>query len=489
VEQSSQISRNEVGLVQLEKNPQTNLQRLSVSRKLIFGMGGAADCLMSNMIIQLWAGIYVIALGISPLLIGLAMGIPRVLDAATDPLIGNISDNTRTRWGRRRPYILLGGGITAVLFFLLWMAPKEWGEYGIFAYVFVCLFLYFLSYALFSVPYSALSFELSTDYNERTEIQGYRTIMALVACLIMPWAYKLCFFFGDKNLKGSDVELSGLTWVALLYGGLMLITAAMPAIFTKENLEVQKQEKISFIKSVKMTIRNKPLRYLMGIIFMAIAANLAIYTLLPFINIYFIYNGDKSKGAMMYGLFTAVSAGVGAVSTPAMIWCAKHLGKKITLLIGQIIIVSGFAMSWFLFNPSYPYLQLVLAVMLAPTFASIWTLLSSMLADVTDIDEVDTGLRREGMYGAVYSWTYKASIALATIAAGFVISITGIKPELEANQTHEAIVTLRVLFALVPALCIVVAFLITSRCPLTKQRAYEVRAILEKRKKSIDGGI
>lgn len=158
--------------------------KVPTRRKIAWGTGTIADTLMANGINGLALPIYSIALGVSPGLTGLAVGIPRAWDATTDPLMGNISDNTCCKFGRRRPYIALGAILGEILFAILWMPPAMLGKTGLFIYFLLVAIHFFAAYTIYVVPQSALGFELSIDYNERTRVMAYRAFFGGGGALI-----------------------------------------------------------------------------------------------------------------------------------------------------------------------------------------------------------------------------------------------------------------------------------------------------------------
>jgi GPH family glycoside/pentoside/hexuronide:cation symporter len=142
---------------------------------------------MANTLNQLVMPIYNVGLGVDARLVGIALGALRLLDAFTDPFMGNLSDNTRSRWGRRRPYIFAGAILGAVLYAMIWMPPASLGETGLFVYLLVVSTLFFVAYTIFSIPFGALVFEMTPDTHERTRIISCRTFFLGAALIAIPW--------------------------------------------------------------------------------------------------------------------------------------------------------------------------------------------------------------------------------------------------------------------------------------------------------------
>jgi len=175
---------------------------------LALSFGSLGSCYVLFSINNLAFPIYNLALGVSAVKLGWAMALPRVIDAFFDPLIGWLSDNTRSRWGRRKPYIVAGAFPLALFTVLLWLPPSKAGPDVIFWYFLVISIFYYLAYSVCVVPLSALGFELSNDYNERTRIMGWGSIIALLGGLSTPWLYKLTLL----PVFGGD-EVAGVRWI------------------------------------------------------------------------------------------------------------------------------------------------------------------------------------------------------------------------------------------------------------------------------------
>jgi len=450
--------------------------RVPFWEKVSFGIGGMCNDFMGNVIMVLAMPIFNIGLGLDARLVGIALSIPKFWDAITDPIMGNISDNTRLRFGRRKPYMLVGSFFGGLLFMLIWMASPAWSQTMLFLWLSGTAILFYTAYTVFIVPCNGLASELTMDVDERTRVMAYRAFFGSLAGLITPWAYKLCFV---KQFGETEVE--AVIWVGVIFGLLIIVTGAIPALVCKENPAGEQQEKIKILRAVKETLKNRPFLLVIGMVFFLMTG---IYLVLPmqlYIGIYYLFGGDKAAAAQLGGVAGTMFALAALVATPAVAWLSPRFGKRRTLLVAQVVLIISSLLSWFLYTPENPYLSLVCMAMISPGMACVWILVGSMLADACDYDELNTGLRREGMYGAMYSWFLKAAIASVIAVSGFLVAWSGVDPELEM-QSVQAITNMRLMFALTPPVFYLIALACTWFYPLSEERMHEVRAELDARK-------
>ncbi|MFI4913137.1 MAG: MFS transporter [Sedimentisphaeraceae bacterium JB056] len=456
-------------------------QPLSFGQKVAWSIGGMADTLMSNVLFSLAIPIYCIGMGVDPFLIGIALALPRLWDAVTDPVMGNISDNTRSRFGRRKPYIICGTIVASILFCLIWNPPGFLNEIGLFIFFTVVSISFFTAYTVFAVPWNALGFELTTDYNERTKVMAYKGFLASLACaLILPLPYKLSLL----PVFGND-EVEGIKIVGLMFAAVMLVLGIIPGIFCKEVAKenTQKQEKIKLLTAIKETSQNRPFLLICGVIICVITG---VYLLMPlgsYLMIYYLYDGVKSDAATLMMLGQFVYNGLGLAIMPAIVWASKKFGKRITLMVGLSLVVLAYPLTLITYNKDYPYLVLVGSFLTCPGLSCVWVLTSSMLADVCDLDELKTGLRREGMYGGIFTWVFKLGLTVAMAVSGLVVRYSGFDQDLSPLENSDALWFMRLCNAAVPTMFMLTALICAFYYPLTRAKMKEVREQLDSRKK------
>ncbi len=457
-----------------------NEQKLPFRTKVEYGLGAFADAMMANIIWTLALPIYNEGLGVSAALLGLASAIPRIFDAFSDPLMGHISDNTRSRWGRRKPYIFIGAVLTGIMCAVVWMPPRVLSSNGLFLYFLIASILYFLFYTVFIIPFQALGFEIATTYNQRTRLMAYRGFFAsLGSALLLPWAYKFCIIIG-KDFLGKD-EVVGARYVGIIFGLIMICFGIVPALLCKEKTTVQSQAKMKITDALKNTFSNKPFLIIASITFTFILGVFLAFPLQFHINLTYVCKGDKAQTSTLIGLLNTTIAVVGIASVPLISFVGTRLGKKKTLLAGAMLVLLAFLSSWFLFTPRMPYLQIVFGLLVSPGLSIMWIMLPAVVADACDVDELNTGLRREGMYGAVFTFSLKVGLAIVLLISGLAVDWAGYDPGIDI-QPESVVTNLRIAFALVPACVAVLSIIFISMYPLTAERMQEVKQLLEKKR-------
>jgi len=450
-----------------------------LSKKIAWGLGG----LTNDMVNALWVlamPIFSLGLGVKATWIGIALALPRVWDAISDPLMGFISDNTRSRWGRRRPYILFGGIGVGLTFALLWMPNTSWSETGLLTWFIVMSLLFFTFLTMWSIPWGALGLDLTPDVQERNSVQAVRAWFANGAAFIIPGIMPMAFFFG----KGDEVV--GVRTVGIIVGLIMTLTAIMAAFFCQESRTVEKAApKVSFLESAKVTLKNKP--FLGLCIFSALFCGgvLVVSQMGYYINIFHVYGAlpaqeakEAASKVMFWGGIVGAITNLAAV--PLIAWCASRFGKKSTMIGGIFLVVIGQLVKWYFFIPENPYLQVWLSILIYPGFMLIWTVLPSMVADICDLDELNTGTRREGMYSATSAWVLKAGVAISMAMSGWLINVVGIVDSADV-QTPEAVFNMRLLFTLLPSIFTLIGGFFVFKYPITEADAEQVKKQLEER--------
>jgi GPH family glycoside/pentoside/hexuronide:cation symporter len=426
-----------------------------------------------------------LGLGMNPFLVGLIAAIPRAFDAISDPLVGYISDNTHTRWGRRRPFILVGAILSGLIFALMWQLPDGRTESFYFWVFLGASILFFLAYTLYATPFVAFGYEMTADYHERTRLHMFANTAGQLVWLGVPWFYAI---MANENLFRDTVH--GARTLAIAVGIAVVVLGVVPAIFCRERhaptpTSRTKQGALAntfkFLKGVSITFRCKPFVKICAATFLVFNGYQLGMSFSLYVMIYYLFSGDNSRAGELLGWFGSLTAVATLAVIPLTGWLATRIGKRRTFLITISISLVGYALKWVGYNPDHPYWLLYAAPFVAFGVGSLFTLMGSMIADVCDYDELQTSQRREGVFGAIYWWMVKIGMALAGLLTGIMLNASGFAVELAA-QPERTLFFLRVFDVGVPLVSSAIAIAIMFNYQISEQRAYEIRAELERRR-------
>lgn len=465
--------------------------RISFPLKLAYGTGALANNLLGAAI-GMMSIVLITGLRMNPAVVGLLMSLPRLTDALTDPLMGYISDHTRSRWGRRKPYIFLGAILSGIIFAFLWQLPEGHSESFYFWYFLIGSIIFYLAYTTFATPWVAMGYELTPDYNERTRLMGVANFMGQFAWVAVPWFYAI---MENENLFENSV--AGARGLAIAIGIFVAIVGILPALFCKERfkeapapggvesggfIQGLAANAADFGKGFLTTIKFSPFLKLCGATFLVFNGFMLVSAFSSYVIIYYVFAGDQDMGAKYIGLFGTVSA-VGTFCVITFVtWLSTRIGKRKTFFISTGISILGFGLKWFCYDPEMPNLLLVPAPFIAFGLGGLFTLMGSMVADVCDLDELETGERREGMFGSIFWWVVKLGMALALALSGILLNATGFDVELDGEQTDRTLLLMRVFDIVIPMVTSAIAIWCIASYELGEKKANEVRTELERRR-------
>ena len=458
-------------------NAPSSHRKTSFAEKVLWGAGGITESLV-NAIYQLGFPIFSIGLGLSATLVGLAQSLPRLVDAFFDPVVGNLSDNTRTRFGRRRPYIFAGAIACGLAVPLIFCPGSGWSATALFIWLAAWMVIFFLSFAIWSIPWGALGLEMSDDYKDRTSLQVVKMVFATLALLGVSWVYKLCFFF-DEN------EVIGVRPVSFLIGGLMALAGILSAIFIKEWRHTERQKSMRLIPAMKITLSNKPFLLLCLTVLLFAGGIIATDPLLLYVNIFYVCEGSRDAASTIMGYSGSIGVITAVVLLPFGGWFANKIGKRRAVYMALGMIMIGQGSQYFLVIPEYPYLQLACRALIQPGIMLMWALIPSMIADVCDMDALQTGARREAIFNAIFQWVWKLGATLALSLSGVVLSLLG-ADGVESGDLLSADVVqrMRLCMALVPMLMCMGAALCILKYPLTEKKVESIKQAMSEQEVS-----
>ncbi len=463
-------------------------KNIPLGQKVAFGFG-----MLANQMFPAAMGIFMVVL-IQDLkfpgwMWGVLFFLPRLLDSLTDPIMGFISDNTRSKWGRRRQFVFFGAIIMGISFSIMWQLHRENGiEYN-FTYFLIWSFVFYLGLTIFSVPYVAMGYEMSEDFHERTSIMAVAQWIGQWAWVIAPWFWVIMYdpdWFPSADVATRSIAL----WVGIIFA----IMAMIPAIYIKSKSTIDDDSLAPLtLQNIGGSVKElwngfltafsyKAFRKLCFSTFLIFNAFNTVASFTFLIIVYYLFNGDTTAAGIWPTLFGSVGAlGTTFLVIPITAWISKQVGKKNAFLICQSISIIGYILLWFLIIPGKPYMFLFALPFFSFGIGSLFTLMMSMTGDVCDLDELNSGKRREGIFGAIYWWMVKFGFAIAGLSTGAIISLVGFTSD-PATTSEFGITGLRLFFSGLPITGTLLAMLIMRNYDLTEEKASKISAQLKVRR-------
>ncbi len=459
--------------------------RLSLATKLAFGAGDLAPAI-ATIIISFFQFFFLTTVaGLSPLAAGSIRTILTVWDAVNDPVIGWLSDRTRSRWGRRRPWILFGAVPFGIAFFLQWVVPPFDTNGKFIYYIFVGILLN-IFFTVVNVPYTALTPELTQDYDERTSLNAYRFAFSIGGSLIIGVLHPIVVGMFADPIVGYAV--AGAIWGAVCVPPLLWCFAG-----TRERYQSDVEESGNVIEQVRSALQNRPYLFVIGIyLFSWLAIQVTSAVLVPYV-VFWLGSAPQfpltALGITFSKADDIVPIMLLAVQGSALIflfvWSAvcKRIGKKAVYMIGMVFWIAVQGVLFFV-QPDQVGLAIIMAVLAGVGIATGYIIPWSMMPDVIEYDELRTGKRREGIYYGLMVLLQKFGLAIGLFIVGATLQATGFSGDLPAGQQPaSALLALRWMIGPVPTIVLIMGMILTAFYPLTKQKHAEILAQLAARKK------
>jgi GPH family glycoside/pentoside/hexuronide:cation symporter len=487
-------------------------EKVPFLQKAAFGSGHLVNNLLPGAL-GVFSFFLITAFGIEPAIAGLLAAIPRFFDALSDPIMGFITDNTTSRWGRRRPYIFVGAILAAILFVIQWQMFEDNSSTYNFWYFLSFSILFIFANTVFSTPLIGMGYEMTSDTKERTRLMGIANMVGQISWMIVPLFWVL---IANKDLFESQAD--GVRTLSIYVGFACLIFGILPAIFCREIDVSDKESKANITfkdlaknlgilwTNMKNMTKNNPFMRLCGATFLVFNGFQLVASFSYFIIVFYMYNGSYEMAGTVPALFSILGALLTAVVIiPIVSWLANKYGKRNAFIISTAISIVGYILKWWgfvvvdadtavLFNDvilqvgvvkfsvEIPLLLLLPVPFMAFGLGGLFTLMMSMTADVCDLDELRNGLpRREGTFGAVYWWMVKIGQSIALALGGLVLSMVGFDAG-KSVQTIETMNQLRIADIVIPSLTAALAVWIMWNYNLNEERVSRIKKELEERR-------
>ncbi len=413
---------------------------------------------------------YTDVVGINIAVLGTILFSVRIFDAITDPAIGYISDRTQTRFGRRRPYIAIGSFFIVLSMYLLFNPPQASAYFETWWFG-ICIYALFLFWTAVVVPFESLGPEITFDYHERTSLFGMRdgfliagTLMAASSPALVAWAFDLTSDAAGERAK--------FFWIAVLYAPLLIGSCWWCVAAIKEKQSAKVIKPTEGWTGWRTVARNRPfIILLISYTIASIGSNLPATLILYYVE-YVLMSPMADAFLLLYFV-------TGIIFLPGWILLSRRIGKKAAWLTSMAINTGAFIGVFFL-GPGDAYIYGVLVFISGIGFGATLALPSAIQADVIDYDELLTGQRREGQYIGLWSIAKKFAAAIGVGAGLSILGLAGYTPNVA--QTEQVQLTLRTMYALVPSVCNIIAFIVVLAYPISSRVHQQIREAIAERK-------
>ncbi len=436
--------------------------KFSLWGKLAFGAGDIGPGMTANLLAFSFLIFLTTAAGLSPVAAGSVLAIGRIWDAVNDPFIGYLSDKTRTRWGRRYPWMVLGAVPFGLSFFLMWVVPGWESETARFGYYVVVSLLFQMFYTVINLPYATLTAELTKDYDERTELTAFRLASSLFGA-IFALALGLVITQTVGDLRQQYLLLGGICAVLAVIPLLLCVWGTYPYAAQRGALQpaaTDADDGLSFIGQIKIVFANRAFLFVVGIYLFAWLALQMTASIIPFYATFVM-------GMDSYFLAALLVQGTAILMMVVVNHLSRRLGKQEVFYIGigtWIIAQIGL----FFIGPGQVGFLYLLCVVISFGVATAYVVPWAMLPDVIELDEIKTGQRREGVFYAFMTLLQKVGLALGLFLVSLALQFSGFISE-ETVQPESALLAIRIFIGPVPMVLLALSMLLARFYPITRE--------------------
>lgn len=464
--------------------------RLSFWTKLVYGTGDWGTAGYGTLRQIFYAIFLTDVVGLEARLASIAALIGIVWDAINDPIVGMISDRVRTRWGRRRPFLLWFAIPYGAGFLLLWWAPPFEGQLAKAIFITIAFMIADTLETLVAVPFSALTPELTPDYDERTSLTGFRMFFNLAISLVTAVAAPMIV---DAVIAGGGTQQQGYLVTAAIFGGMAAAPFLLIFFVVREhNLTPEQEHQTSFLETVRTAWANVPFRFATAVYMLNWITFDLVALVLPFYLLYWISSGNLLAQANVLGISLPIESAVFAVLLitsvvvlPFWVWVSRRFSKQTAYILGMIFwaIVQLIIFS---IQPGNIELVLFMSLLAGISVSSAHLLPDSLFPDVIEWDELKTRRRSEGIYYGVKNFIRKLTGALAIFIGlqvlGWFHYQTPPEGVTQFTQPDSALMAIRILIGPFGAILLFSAVAMAWFYPLTRERHARIRRLLEARK-------
>lgn len=445
---------------------------LSLAQKLAYGAGDFGPAVAANLLVFFWLPFLTNTVGLAAGIAGSILSISKIWDVVNDPVVGVLTDRTRSRWGRRRPWLLFGAIPFGLAFFAQWLVPFPGNLSASFWYYLALALVFSSLYAVVNLPYTALTPELTDDYDERTSLSNYRFAFSIGGSLISGVTFPLILQqFGERSALAHAVA-AGL-WAVL----------SVPPLFwcflgTRERYQAAPASTIPLIEQLRIAFANRAYLYVVGLYLCSWLAVQLVATVVP----YYVSFWMRLSNNWLAGTILAIQ---GAAFAALFVWNAvsERIDKQKVFYLGMVFLLTALTGLAFL-QPGQQNWMIALSVVAGIGVSTVYLIPWSMLPDVIDVDELETGERHEGVFYALLVLLQKVGLALSLLLVGQILQFSGFEGT-ASQQPDSALLALRAIICPIPAVALLGSLLFAWLYPITREKHQQTLLALKERRQQL----
>ncbi|MBH0040459.1 MFS transporter [Pseudoalteromonas sp. SWN166] len=451
---------------------QLNNKDVMLKQKILLGIGFLGIFFSHQGIGILAIPYYQMTLGVDPFFLALAIKAPVFVASFISPLVGYWSDKLQTPYGRRRPFLFVFPWLSCIVFGFIWMVPIHWAQtYQLYYFSFMALLFYAFN-ACWTLPMKCLAYEASNNYHERTKVMAFVTYFLKLGGITYHWIFPLAklSIFGGVVL-GMQYVGWGVAIVCLGCFGML------PALFLKERdyKKTEVNKNLPLLSSLNAIIKNKNMKILLILIAVQLTVGSFAASMDYYVLVYYMNDGNILAGATSKGILSSSYAIAGIAAIYVLTSLSTRIGKVNTLKWSyRVTIIGGFA-KWFIYQPGNDWWLVLDAILCCSIWASIGVIVSSMIADQIDADEVANKVRREGLFASLQYWIIAIASTIAMIGSGLTLNLIGFDALLGINQSPTSLLLMRVILVSGTIISAVVGYFFISKYSLDEEAFEKIK--------------
>lgn len=418
-------------------------QHIATRQKWSLGAGFFATAFVNQSLMVLAIPFYQMTLGVDPFLLSIVLIAPFMLASLLNPWVGHLSDHCQSRWGRRRPFILVACWVCALLYGMVWMVPQSWSANAQLGYFALVSLLLYCAYVFLNVPMTCLSFEISRDPQKRLALMGFTTYFVKLGTLLYQWLFPLAQL---AVFSSVFVGIKVVGWgVAVLVIGLM---GMLPALLCREqHTPAQPVTSLKLSDSLALLQHNKTFALLLLICVLQFGGGAFSASMDYYLLVYYVHAGDIVQGSLDKGWLSTAYTVLGMLAIPLLLKWAARRDKFAVLRYVLLLSAVGGVAKWFLYVPGTGWWLILDALLCTAIWSAMSTLVPALIAEQSDHHSRHSGQSSHGKFVALFTLVANLSAVVAILLAGLSLNLIGFDASLGAQQSTTSLTSMRIILA------------------------------------------